>query len=289
METIGAASDRYLLSQVARGRFSAQTARNHRPAYRLLERVAASPDVGRLSEVDVDAWFAAQAGLKRSTVRARFSMLRGFARWSVRAELCRSDWTADIAGPKQPRPEPRALEADQAARLLAACPDARARTIVALMLWCGLRCCEVAQLDVADWTGDVLYVRGKGDKHRTVPVPVELAPILDGYLDGRGDGPVVLATRWRKGERLTAGQVSKLVSGWCARAGIKRSPRDGVSAHACRHTCASDVLERCETGTGLVIVRDMLGHEHLSTTEMYLRRARRTDMAAAMAGRTYAA
>jgi site-specific recombinase XerD len=57
-----------------------------------------------------------------------------------------------------------------------------------------------------------------------------------------------------------------------------------VSAHALRHTAASDVLDRCKD---LRIVQQMLGHQHLATTAIYLRRASLVDMRTAMEGRRY--
>lgn len=285
------AADQYLDAMRARQKLSQHSADNQRPVFRTLARVASSGHVNDLTDSDVEAWFAAQAHLRRSTIRSRCSALACFARWCVRNGYCHRDWMADVERPKPKSPVPRALTNGQAAALLAAAPDERGRAIVGLMLWCGLRCAEVANLDLADWdrAAALVTVRGKGDKVRQLPLPPECATVLDSYLHERGghDGPLIVANKWRAGQRLSAGQVSKLVGQWCGRAGIKRAPRDGISAHACRHTCASDVLERCETGMGLVIVRDMLGHEHISTTEIYLRRARRNDMAAAMAGRNY--
>ena len=67
-------------------------------------------------------------------------------------------------------------------------------------------------------------------------------------------------------------------------AGIKHRRRDGVSAHALRHTAASDVLDECGD---LRVVQAMIGHIHLATTAVYLRRADLAQMREAMAGRDY--
>jgi site-specific recombinase XerD len=76
------------------------------------------------------------------------------------------------------------------------------------------------------------------------------------------------------------------VQQWMVDAGLKRRPRDGVSAHSLRHTCASDVLDACHD---LRVVQQMLGHQHLATTAIYLRRADLSQMRDAMAGRRYRA
>ena len=69
-----------------------------------------------------------------------------------------------------------------------------------------------------------------------------------------------------------------------AAAGLKNRPRDGVSAHALRHTAASDVMDRCHE---LRTVQAMLGHASIAATEIYLRRANLGQLREAMEGRDY--
>jgi integrase/recombinase XerC len=289
METILEAADEFLNAMVARGRYLPASARNSWPGFKILARVARDGRVDELDEADMEAFLAAQSRLARATVRTRFGFVAAFAQWCVKTGRAPADWTVGVERPKARRHEPRALEHAHAHRLLAAAPDARGRAIVALMLWCGLRCCEVAALDVDDWTGDGITVVGKLNKRRWIPVSDELVPYLVNWLTvrGREPGPLFVGRCWKRGERLSASYISKLVSQWCSDAGIKRAARDGVSAHACRHTAASDVLERCPRADGLRLVQQMLGHAHLATTEIYLRAARREDLRMAMSDRHY--
>jgi integrase len=83
---------------------------------------------------------------------------------------------------------------------------------------------------------------------------------------------------------LAPDTISGMVSEWMRAAGVKSWARDGVSAHALRHTCASDVLEHSKD---LRAVQDMLGHRHLQTTSVYLRRANLDRLREAMGGRRY--
>jgi integrase/recombinase XerC len=159
-----------------------------------------------------------------------------------------------------------------------------------LMLGCGLRAAEVATLELADWDqdGQTLFVRGKGGHERMVPVPDEVAVHLDKYLTDRGRhaGILIGAQRPPRGKALNPSAVVKLVSAWMAKAGIKAGPYDGRSGHALRHTCASDVYELSKD---LRTVQEMLGHQHLATTAIYLRHSNLDRMRAAMAGRDYGA
>src|SRR3954451_5403828 len=100
-------------------------------------------------------------------------------------------------------------------------------------------------------------------------------------------GPLFVGYQWRRRERLTPGTISSLVGESCLCAGIKRRPHDGVSAHATRHTAASDVLARAPLGTALLVVQRMLGHEYATTTAQYLRFARLDELREAMEGRSY--
>jgi site-specific recombinase XerC len=75
-----------------------------------------------------------------------------------------------------------------------------------------------------------------------------------------------------------------MVAEWMRAAGVKRRPYDGNSAHALRHTAASDVLE---VSGDLRAVQAMLGHSQLQTTSIYLRRAELGRLRDAMTGRPY--
>ena len=288
--TLADATRTYLASQLATGRIGPATARNYGPALRLL--VAHGPEhVGDLRRIHIEAWIGAQASLTASSRRTRWSMLMQFLRWCRAVGLLDTDPTAGMAPPRRPPHAPRALEPGQVGRLLRAAPDDRGRAIVALMVWSGLRCCEVARLDLDDVDAELrcAHVVGKLGQARTVPVPDEAWPHLAAWLAERGDapGPVFIGRKWRAGQRLAPDSISRLVGRWCDAAGIKRNRRDGVSAHALRHTAASDVLERNDRGSALTAVQAMLGHAHLSTTAIYLRRPNLRQLREAMAGRHY--
>jgi integrase/recombinase XerC len=151
-------------------------------------------------------------------------------------------------------------------------PDERARLIVLLMRQCGLRCVEVARLAGVDYDPGAAEIRvvGKGDTARELPVLDDLAVLLDRAAAAAGPGPLV---------GLTAGAISRLVSAWMDAAGLKARARDGMSAHALRHTAASNLLDGCGN---VRTVQQFLGHVSLATTERYLRRASKTEIRAAM-------
>lgn len=279
--------DRYLTQRRNQATLTADTVRNQRCAlYGFAESFGRRP-IERLSRADVDRYLETLGHLAPATRRSRLSTVRMFCRWLVLQRVIRRDPTVGIPAIRQPRSIPRALPDEAVALVFASLPDARAHAITALMIYLGLRCCEVARVELADYdrVQGTLTITGKGGHQRILPMPVECAHILHRYLDAHPSlgGPMIRSKR-NPSAGLASDTISGLVSGWMAEAGIKQRPRDGVSAHAARHTCASSVLDQCKDVT---IVQRMLGHAHLATSAVYLRRAGLDSLREAMSGRTY--
>lgn len=277
----------YLTHRVGQGTLSPSTAPNHRSTLNGFARFCGSRPLAGLTRHDIEEWVASGADLRPSTRRSHFSNVRTFFKWAVREDLIETNPTADVPSPRQPRSVPRALHSNCVADLLTACPDVRGRAIVWLMVGMGLRCCEVSRFELSHWNRQacVLTVFGKGDNQRVLPVPAEVAAALDAYLAEfpTTSGPMIRSYR-RPAAGLTADALSGMVSEWMRKALVKKAGRDGVSAHALRATAASDVLDMCGD---LRVVQEMLGHQNLATTSIYLRRAGLPQMRSAMAGRAY--
>lgn len=183
---------------------------------------------------------------------------------------------------KLPRTVPRAQCSQAVESLFQVLPDARAKVIVGLMLWCGLRVGEVATLQVGDLDlrAKTIFVTGKGGHQRLVPMPTKMNHAIKTYLVESGGrfGPLIRSSQGRQ-QQLSTAYISQLVTGWMRDAGIKTAAYDGVSAHALRHTAASRTLDACSDVT---VVQRMLGHQKLATTAVYLRVAAIGDIRKAM-------
>jgi site-specific recombinase XerC len=189
------------------------------------------------------------------------STVKVFCRWCLEWELLERDPCRSAGRVREPRLEPRALSSAQMARLRLVLPDLEARVIVELMAWQGLRCVEVSRLAVEDWDrrrGRII-VRGKGDDERPVEVGDRVAVLLAQHVGQRTSGPII---GWQPS------RLSRRVRGWLEAAGLKSGPYDGVSAHALRHTAASDLYEACQDPKA---VQRFLGHRNVATTDRYLR------------------
>ncbi len=192
-------------------------------------------------------------------------------RWLKVEGHLEEDLTVHLSRVREPKRAPRALPTSDVRRILDACPSARPRAIIRLMVDCGLRCVEISRLDLDDYdpAGRVIRVVGKGGHERILPVPAPTARAINDYLTARGwrSGPLFLAVGSKNpGGRLSPKWISKCTGRLMADAGVHRAG-DRRTAHALRHTCATDTLN---TGANLRLVQQLLGHGSLQSTEIYL-------------------
>jgi len=183
------------------------------------------------------------------TRKSARAAVRGFYRWALDAGQIASDPSARLprvhVPPGRPRPTP---EVEVAAALARA--DRRVALMIALAAYAGLRRGEIAAVRSDDMVGDVLRVRGKGDRVRVIPLPPGLVTAIhsmgDGYIfPGSIDG------------HLSADRVGKIV-------GDRLGP--GWTPHTLRHRFASKAYEATRD---IRAVQELLGHAKLETTQIY--------------------
>jgi integrase/recombinase XerC len=267
--TIGDAIGRYLKEGRARGQFATTTVVSYRSILGMLERCTGPIPIRALQRRHIAKWYG-QLSCSASTTRHRLSVVQTFTAWCVVDGLLTKDPAVGFRPPPQPRYQPRSMPGRDVARLLEVAPDRRARCVILLMVQMGLRCCEVSRLQVGDidWTEGAALIRGKGSKERIVPIPDEAADAIRRYLDEHPAAAGPLVRSYSDDHRaLTPGYLGDRMRVWMLSAGVKSAPRDGRSAHALRHTCATDVLR---DGADVRQVQVMLGHDSLQTTQRYL-------------------
>lgn len=271
----------YIRGRVARHEIKQNTASKQRSILLSFAASYGKRPINLLGRKHVEAWLATLEPLAPGSRRNHYQALRQFARWLLLERKIKSDPMASMRAPKVPRSVPRAMPAGDVDRLLAVLPDHRARLVVALMLRMGLRRQEVVTLQTGDYdsAAETLTVVGKGDHVRILPVPDDVAAAIRAYLAVRGTiaGPLVLREDGRGG--LSNSRVGQMVRGWMEAAGVKQRPYDGRAAHALRHTLATNVVA---VEPDLRVVQQILGHQSLTSTQVYLKFADLGRVRAAM-------
>ncbi len=279
--TLGRATIAYIVERRDRGQLSDNSIKSYRSILWIFAKAAGTDlPVARLSPRHIEKWYDGYSDRSLATRRHRLSVVRTFCRWLVRRNHLRRDPSLDIDGPRQPHYKYRGIARGDADWIVDAAPDRRMLLMVLLMLQEGLRCCEVAALEVGDidWTERELLVHGKGDKERGVPISQQTWLALSSYL---ADHPVhagaVLRSTVDPNRPLTAGYVSRLVNRYVRSLGMS------WTAHQLRHTALGDMLRQ---GAHVRDVQTVAGHESIGTTQLYLPHIVR-GLREAMGGRQY--
>jgi len=212
-------------------------------------------------------------GNAASSVNRRLSALRSFYRYALRRNLVVKDPVHGIQGPKRKRPLPQFLKESEMDQLLDermwtdSYKDVLARTIIVTFYETGVRISELIGLNDkdVDYINCEIKVTGKRDKQRIIPFGDELLKTLTAYQQQRDvetESESVAFFRTEKGKRVTDEQVRQMVKINLSKVSTlkKRSP------HVLRHTFATAMLNH---DAGLESVKKLLGHESLSTTEIY--------------------
>ena len=248
--------------------------------------------LARLSVLDVRGQLAALFGSNGpATIGRKLSSVRAFCRFLVKRGALAASPAAAVRGPKRRRGLPRALDVDDAFRLveapatigrtshrrLSATEDARHGllrlrdvALLELLYGTGLRVSEACALDLGDIDRDrhavpmLLVRRGKGNKSRQVPIGGAADRALAAYLPAReqlaatGGALFVNAA----GVRLTPRSVQRMVKRWTIAGGVHAD----ATPHSLRHSFATHLLDE---GVDLRAIQELLGHASLGSTQIY--------------------
>lgn len=213
--------------------------------------------------------------VKSSTMNRYLASLRGFFAF-LHFSSYRTDNPMDlIDSPKTERRLPEVLSTEEIDAMVAEIDlshpqGERNRSLIELLYGCGLRVSELINLRISDLFFDEGFIRieGKGSKQRLVPIAPVTKKYLRIYLKEVRTHQVIQAEATdivflnRRGRMLTRTMVFLIVKELAEKAGIKKK----VSPHTFRHSFATHLLEN---GADLSAIQQMLGHESITTTEIY--------------------
>ncbi|EGR0439220.1 tyrosine recombinase XerC [Vibrio parahaemolyticus] len=255
---------------------SLHTQRNYKQQLEIMAQHLAEMGLKDWSQVDA-GWVRQLAGkgmregMKASSLATRLSSLRSFFDFLILRGEMSANPAKGVSAPRKKRPLPKNLDVDEVNQLLEVNEDdplaIRDRAMMELMYGAGLRLAELVSVDVRDvqLRSGELRVIGKGDKERKVPFSGMATEWVGKWLRVRGDlaapgEPALFVSKL--GTRISHRSVQKRMAEW----GQKQSVASHISPHKLRHSFATHMLE---SSNNLRAVQELLGHENISTTQIY--------------------
>ncbi|MBL0057182.1 MAG: site-specific tyrosine recombinase XerD [Chitinophagaceae bacterium] len=216
-----------------------------------------------------------ELGMTAASQSRIISGLRSFFHYAVLEQLVTADPTVLLEAPKQKRALPDVLAFEEIEQLIAqndlSTPEGgRNKAMLETLYSCGLRVSELVNLKLSCLYLDIGFIRviGKGDKERLVPIGRDAVKYINIYKNNirvhipikTGEEDILFLNR--RGSRLSRVMVFLIIKDLARKAGISKS----ISPHTFRHSFATHLVEG---GADLRAVQEMLGHESITTTEIY--------------------
>lgn len=236
--------------------------------------IAGGPEMLTTEQLGQFLLWISELGLSARSQARILSGIKAFYRYLLMEDIIQKDPTALLEGPRLGRKLPEVLTVAEIDRMLdmidLSKPQGRRNKAMLETLYsCGLRVTELVGLQISGIFRAEGFIRviGKGDKERLVPVSDRAIKEIDLYMPDRNALPVqpgfedILFLN-RRGRMLTRNMVFTVIKELARDAGIKKT----VSPHTFRHSFATHLVEG---GADLRAVQEMLGHESITTTEIY--------------------
>lgn len=216
-----------------------------------------------------------ELGFSAHSQARMISGLKAFYKYLVFEHVVEDNPTQLLEAPRLGRKLPDTLAINEIDTLIGSIDHSKAegprnRAILETLYSCGLRVSELINLKLSNVHFDAGFIRvvGKGNKERLVPIGSSALKYIQIYLDGvrnhadiqQGEEDIVFLNR--RGKRLTRVMIFTIIKNLAAVSGLKKT----VSPHTFRHSFATHLIEG---GADLRAVQEMLGHESITTTEIY--------------------
>lgn len=234
------------------------------------------PEELGLNDLEDFIHYINKIGIGEYTQARILSGIRAFYKFLLMEDIIDSDPTELLEGPKLKRKIPDVLSYEELALIFAVVDLSkkgighRDRAILETLYACGVRVSELINLRISNYFPEEQFIRviGKGNKERVIPIGGEAINQINWYLEHtRVHAPVVKGHEDyvflnRRGKKLSRVMVFLIIKKAVELAGITKT----VSPHTFRHSFATHLVEG---GADLRAVQDMLGHESITTTEIY--------------------
>ncbi len=234
-----------------------------------------SPDKVTIKELEKFVKWIAELGMTASSQARIISGLRSFYKYCLLEQITTTDPTVLLEAPKLKRLLPDTLSFEEIEKIitqidLSKPEGGRNKALLETLYSCGLRVSELVNLKISCLYLDVGFIRviGKGDKERLVPIGSDAIKFIKIYKEDirvhiniKKEQDDILFLN-RRGSKLTRVMVFLILKSLAKKAGITKN----ISPHTFRHSFATHLVEG---GADLRAVQEMLGHESITTTEIY--------------------
>ena len=234
-----------------------------------------SPSDIALKDLQGFIQWVAELGMTQTSQARIISGIRTFYKYCLLEDITKVDPTTLLEAPKLKRHLPDVLSFNEIEKIIdeieVSTPEgARNKAILETMYSCGLRVTEAVNLKLSQLYLDVGFIRviGKGSKERLIPIGSSAIKYITIYKNNvrvhtpvqKGEEDILFLNR--RGKRLTRVMIFLIIKDLVKKAGITKN----ISPHTFRHSFATHLVEG---GADLRAVQEMLGHESITTTEIY--------------------
>ena len=234
-----------------------------------------TPEEIELKDLQGFIKWVAELGMTQTSQARTISGIRSFYKYCLLEEITKKDPTTLLEAPKLKRQLPDFLSFEEIENIIGeidmrTAEGGRNKAILETMYSCGLRVSEVVNLRLSQLYFDVGFIRviGKGNKERLVPIGSSAIKYVNIYRQNirvhlpvqNGEEDILFLNR--RGHRLSRVMIFLIIKDLVKKAGITKT----ISPHTFRHSFATHLVEG---GADLRAVQEMLGHESITTTEIY--------------------
>jgi integrase/recombinase XerD len=239
------------------------------------KKILKNPDELALKDLQQFIKWTAQLGMTATSQARMISGIRAFYKYCQVETISKKDPTVLLEAPKLKRTLPDVLSFEEIEKIieqidLSKPEGGRNKAILETLYSCGLRVSEAVNLKISQLYLDVGFIRvlGKGDKERLVPVGRSAIKYINIYKDKirvhiavkPGNEDILFLNN--RGTKMSRVMIFLVIKDLAKKAGIKKN----ISPHTFRHSFATHLIEG---GADLRAVQEMLGHENITTTEIY--------------------
>lgn len=229
-------------------------------------------DILSSTKEDILAYLKTIKNLESTTISHKISSLKSFFKYYQKRKKIKVNPLVNIKSPKIAKKLPTYLTLEEVSKLLdveiKSPYDARNKAILELLYSSGIRISELCNMQTSNYNSYECIIRliGKGSKERIIPLGDYAISVLEDYINNyrpkinkKNINSIFINNR---GDAISRQFIFKVIKKECLKKGIRKN----VSPHTLRHTFATHLLQN---GADLRIIQELLGHENISTTQIY--------------------